>query len=513
MKRKLTRVLFFMAFMVSIASATFAQEVIHGIVQDELGNPQSNVKVRLTGASVLSDLTMKDGKFTVVLAQGGSREVLFESGNFSAKKIIIPAGKDNITVTLSKESKVNEYGSSVDITAINAEMQDAVLHFESTDKDFQLWFDNRVMVDGAAFFGSDDDQIGNGAKIRRARFAIKTRVWKNWGGELDVDFSSDELSVKDAFIRYGWNNGIVKVGNFKEPFSMEATTSSRYQSFMESPMVTEMAPGRHIGFGASYWLNHFLFQAGVFTNVMNNVLIEDQNKNVGTDEGYSLTGRMVWIPVNKDNRLIHLGGSISYRTPTLPEYGDPTQAFRINMRAETDVNRKKYVDTDFIENSKYALMAGGELAAQYNNIKFQGEYIMQDIHRRNDLQKVNIQGWFAAATWMITGENYVYNSSESEFTRIGMKKNGKGAIEAALRYSYMDANDLDAGVKGGEAEIITAGINYYVNPSVKFMLNYSWVNQDRYANGKGKYTTDMLAPTGESGIDFSTIALRVEIDF
>ena len=513
MKKRLTKVLLLTALLLSLGSTAYSQEVIRGIVQDENGNPQQNVKVKLVNAATLSDLTLKDGKFTILIPEGSSREAIFESGEFAAKKVTLPVGKESIVVILDRESKINEYGSSVDITTVNPEMQDAVLHFESANKDFQLWFDNRVMVDGAAFFGSDDDNIGNGTKIRRARFAIKTRVWKNWGGELDVDFSSDELSVKDAFIRYGWDNGIVKIGNFKEPFSMEATTSSRYQSFMESPMVTEMAPGRHIGFGASYWINHFLFQAGVFTNVMNNVLIEDQNKNVGTDEGYSLTGRVVWIPLNKDNKLIHLGGSVSYRTPTVPEYGDPVQAFRINMRAETDVNRKKYIDTDFIENSKYALMAGGEIAAQYKNIKLQGEYIMQDIHRKNDLQKVNLQGWFAAATWMITGENYVYNSSESEFTRIGMKKNGKGAIEAALRYSYMDANDLDAGVKGGEAEIITAGLNYYVNPSVKFMLNYSWVNQDRYANGRGKYTTDLLAPTGKSGIDFSTIALRVEIDF
>ena len=45
------------------------------------------------------------------------------------------------------------------------------------------------------------------------------------------------------------------------------------------------------------------------------------------------------------------------------------------------------------------------------------------------------------------------------------------------------------------------------------MLNYSYINNDRWADGKGKYDTYKDLPTGQAGIDFSMIQTRIEIDF
>jgi len=52
------------------------------------------------------------------------------------------------------------------------------------------------------------------------------------------------------------------------------------------------------------------------------------------------------------------------------------------------------------------------------------------------------------------------------------------------------------------------------------MLNYAYVNHDRWADGKGKYKTfnvdadgNDITPTGEGGIDFHTVQARVLIAF
>ena len=47
------------------------------------------------------------------------------------------------------------------------------------------------------------------------------------------------------------------------------------------------------------------------------------------------------------------------------------------------------------------------------------------------------------------------------------------------------------------------------------MLNYSYVNHDRYSNGAGDYAKyiDIYAPAGEGGFDYGFIAWRCEIDF
>jgi hypothetical protein len=52
------------------------------------------------------------------------------------------------------------------------------------------------------------------------------------------------------------------------------------------------------------------------------------------------------------------------------------------------------------------------------------------------------------------------------------------------------------------------------------MISYSYVNHDRWANGKGKYPTwdvdndgNDITPAGEGGIDFGMLQARIEIDF
>ena len=63
------------------------------------------------------------------------------------------------------------------------------------------------------------------------------------------------------------------------------------------------------------------------------------------------------------------------------------------------------------------------------------------------------------------------------------------------------------------------GLNYWVNNNVKFMLNYQYNNNDRYANGKGNSLSGMTQPVsrpritqavkkGKGGADHSMVALQ-----
>jgi len=84
----------------------------------------------------------------------------------------------------------------------------------------------------------------------------------------------------------------------------------------------------------------------------------------------------------------------------------------------------------------------------------------------------------------------------------------------------MDANTFKDGedirfLAGGAGETYTIALNYHVNYNVRVMLNYAYVNHDRWADGKGAHVTDELdpLPTGEAGIDFSTVQARLLIAF
>ena len=99
----------------------------------------------------------------------------------------------------------NQYGVRVDREELISEQRNNILTFESKNKQYRLWMDNRVQVDGATFFGKnnkDFNTIGNGVSIRRARLAIKARLPRNWYGEVDMDLADGKFELKDAIIQF-----------------------------------------------------------------------------------------------------------------------------------------------------------------------------------------------------------------------------------------------------------------------------------------------------------------------
>jgi len=467
---------------------------------------------------------MKIRFYTLVAAM-----MLFGIGSF--------AQKDKETKTL------NQYGQEVERVELEADARNGILNFESKDKKFKFWLDNRVYFDGGVFFdgGWDADDeigvaehttynpIGNGVNIRRARFAVKAKLHKNWYGEIDLDFAGAVTEMKDMYIKYTTDAGDlnIKAGHYKEGFSMETTTTSRYVTFMERSLASKFSPSRHLGFQVNYMKDKYLLIGGVHFNAQGEYeeveFGQDANKDNGMDEGYSLTGRAVFRPIIDDEKFVHIGGGASYRTPKT--HLEVPNSYRMSTRSISSINRKKYLDTDDITKVDNNLLWNVELAGAYKNIMFQSEYINSDVNRTDDLEAINLNGFYAQAGYLLSGGKYNYNKNEGEFTQV-TRGGDKGELEVAFRYDYIDLNDEVAEIFGGGAEAYTLGLNYYFNSNVKFMLNYSYLNHDRYANGKGKLYVghdvngdltkdfkDVVAPSGEAGEDYGQLQMRIEIDF
>ena len=426
--------------------------------------------------------------------------------------------------------RINAYGQVVNRTPMIAENRSGILVFESKDESIKTWFDLRVNFDGAHYFDKSAlNAIGDGATIRRMRFAMKTNLYNHWYGEVDLNFAGGQLDIKDSYLGYFSEKGkyFFRAGYFKEPISMETTTTSRYQTFIEEPYSDEFAPNRQLGINFSKWDDKYLGIIGVHFSDVENLEVstysENVNKASGTDEGYSLTGKVVFRPINLDHKIIHIGLSGSYRTPkTSWEFPN---TIRYSMRDMTSINRKKYLDTNDIPNVVSNILVGGELAASFNNFKFSSEYIYTKVNRQAGFENYQASGGYAAVAYLIFGGKYNYDNEQGEFTQVSRGKKW-GDIELALRYDYINLNDTKALIMGGSANGYTAGVTYHVNPNVKFMLNYSIINHDRYASGKGKLfvgtdangalTTDYSKVTeapGKGGDDYSFIQARAEIDF
>jgi len=92
-------------------------------------------------------------------------------------------------------AKVNQYGIIVEHHPLEPEVWNGIITFANKESGYRLWLDNRVYFDGAYFFDKNTyNPIGNGVTIRRARFAVKTKI-KNWYGEIDLDFAGSETEM------------------------------------------------------------------------------------------------------------------------------------------------------------------------------------------------------------------------------------------------------------------------------------------------------------------------------
>ncbi len=506
----------------------FAQKTITGTVVDSKNNtPLKDVSIRFKGDKKVFTKTDEQGKFSIVLDENGSKTVIFSLNDYDSYETQV-GDKDGLTITLVSSVRYNAYGKKVSRTSLNPEIQNGILVFESKDKKFKYWFDTRVYLDGAYFFDKDAlNPIGNGVNVRRARFALKANLWEDWYGEIDLDFAYSKTELKDAYIKYHKDMWNIKAGNFKEGFSMESTTTSRYITFIERSLVNEFAPSRHMGIQANVFGNNWLAIGGIhFQNIGDAEEVgfsKDANKDLGTDEGYSYTARAIYMPIQKPGFVIHAGAAVSHRLPKTDL--EVPESYRISTRTLTSINRKKYLDTDDILNVENNTIYGFELAASWNQFMFQGEYMLNNINRIEGMSTIGFNGFYVQAGWLIFGGKYVYNNKEGEFTQISRGKKW-GDIELAFRYDYLDLNDFGAKVYGGSGEAYTLGLNFHVNDNVKFMLNYSYTKHDRYANGKGKLVIykdnadvtykdpfEVSIPEGDGGEKFSFFGARIEIDF
>lgn len=440
----------------------------------------------------------------------------------------------------AEKKAVDQYGNKVEVKKVDASSRDGILVFESKDKDYKFWFDSRVQVDFANYWGQQSwaDKIGDGASIRRARFAVKAQITKDWYGEVDMELANGSFELKDAIVRYnGLENWQFSVGSQKPDFSISRNTSSRYLEFMERPMVVSaFAPSRHLGLFAKY-SNNLLFASCsiLFQEIEGQetrTLVEDNNKKYGMNEGVSYLGKVVLRPLNEEDYGIHIGGALMYDTPKTSDDAGVYNGVRFSCRNATNINRKKYIDTDDIKNTDHSLIGTVELAGHYDGLRVEGAWISDWTYMKESTgidKPYNFYGWYVEAGYLLLGGKQSYDSNSAKFNR---QRNGKkwGDIELALKYEFIDMNDYkDRGsdaIYGGSADLFGAGLNFYFGKQVKFVLNYQYVNNDRYANGKGSYYVgldangnptkkyeEVVAGEGDAGVNYHMLLGRFQIAF
>ncbi len=381
-------------------------------------------------------------------------------------------------------------------------------------------FEHRVRLRLAhdfAWFSQDDAlkrALGDeqdGTDFRFARLTMQGRLWDDITYQGEFEFAGqdggDAPKFRDVYAQY---NGIpyggdrafdVRIGHFKEPFSLDELNAITVRQFLETPLLNVFAPSRNAGLQLSDALlgepkaERLTWALGVFKET------DDipSNNDSDEDQGWQVTGRISGLPVYADDgrRLLHLGAAYSRRNPdgALLRYG---------LRPESRLALFRYADPDNLPvgfrlrdaRADDVNLYGLELAGVYGPLSLQSEYIRSDVDTTlgGDLR---FDGWYLQGAWLLTGEHRPYRHESGRFDapkparpfRLKGGERGWGAWELAARYGAVDLSD--GPVRGGEHESLTFGLNWYLNPNVRVSANYirNDIEHDLYAGAFDVFQT------------------------
>lgn len=375
---------------------------------------------------------------------------------------------------LQAELKQNQSAASQEKQAVQEQLAEATkpsdvevqvkggVTVKTRDGKFSTKIGGRVQADAATYSG--DPEIGDGTEIRRARMYLNGVMYTDWAYKLEYDFASTGANGKgiaDAFIAYnGFDDLEIKVGHFKDPFSLEQQTSSNNVTFMERSLVGAFAAGRHIGAMVSTKQQHWSLAGGVFGDSITatNGVAHDQ------DEGWGLGARGTYAPINEKGKLVHFGLGLNYRDTG----GAGTTSFQ--SQAETHISGVNIVGTAIPGATDFSKI-GLEAATVMGPFSAQAEYINTSVSRHS-ARDVDFDGWYAQAGYFFTGEsrNYKNGAFGGITPKSSVGEGGIGAWEFALRYSTLDLIDKD--IDGGDVDSYTVGLNWFATPTLRFSANY-----------------------------------------
>jgi phosphate-selective porin OprO/OprP len=391
----------------------------------------------------------------------------------------------------------------------------AAAHAEPQSDGFTLDWRGQVQHDAAAVEAKlpPGARIASGGSFRRLRLGISGQFSRNWHYDLTPKFevaSLHRLPINTAFVQYdGWAPLHLRIGAFGPSADFEDSTSSSDITFLERPQPVDIA--RNIGGGGGRMALSALFYDDSYFATLS---LTGGNINDTLLRQQALIARFAWrIAGDGENNLVI--GADTTRMLAMPDFGTPPS---VRFRPRPEINVLTF-DTRLIDTGRIAANGesewGTEVAGNWGSLYGQGGFF-RFVLNRPGLSDAAFDGWYAQASWMLTGEarrwrgdRGAYGGTEPAHPLFG--GDGFGAFEIAARYSRLDLDDHPGmagapapagGIRGGKQWITTIGLNWYPGGDVRFLLDYQHTDVARLSAGGGPL-----------GARLDTVSLRSQFTF
>lgn len=341
----------------------------------------------------------------------------------------------------------------------------------------------RLQYDKTFITNNNDLNLQNNSKLRRGRVGLSGKLSSGWSYKYEIDFAADSSNVTDAYLQKSLcKKASIKIGQFKEPFSLDELTSSRFITFLEKASINGFAPGRNIGISYNLHLKNINFYSGIFGDSIGTNSTTD-------DETVSSTARIAFFDKDSNGNTLHLGLAGRVSEPS----GDSV-SYALKPEASIETSSSA-ISTGAIANANKIYQTGVEAAIVKGQASIQAEYINTEIDRDQDNANNVLEGYYIQLSYFLTNDKHNYNTKSSAFGRV-KPHNKKGAWEIAYRYSDAEANS--GSLTAGNMENNSVALNYYATDNVRLMTNY--INSNLDSNST-------------YGDDAEIFSVRAQIDF
>jgi len=283
-----------------------------------------------------------------------------------------------------------------------------------------------------------------------------------------------EVERQDSFTFFDYRLDIpvfenmnLSVGKQKEPISMERIMSMVQLPMQERSSVSDaFLPSRNFGvvLSGAGENQRWTWAGGVFNDWI----------DTGTDIGQSATqvvGRMTWLPfiTEDESNLFHLG--LGLRQSNGKE--------GVQFLTEPEFNKSPiFVDTGPLDVND-GFQVNLEASWRKGPYWVHGEYVSTDIDSPSN-GDLDFSGYHVTGSWVLSGEMREYNKKSGIMGPIRVARDvyhgGWGAWELGVRYSSLDLTD--GLVDGGEMDILSVGLNWWLSPVFNVNLNYRFVDNE-----------------------------------
>jgi phosphate-selective porin OprO/OprP len=284
-----------------------------------------------------------------------------------------------------------------------------------------------------------------------------------------------EIERKDSFTLFDYrldipvfDNMFLSVGKQKEPISME-----RIMSMVQLPMQERSSaadaflPSRNLGvvLSGTAMNRKMTWAGGIFNNFI------DSDESIG-DTATQLIGRATWLPFVSDDEsnIVHLGAG--FRQSNAKQ--------GVNYLTEPEINKSPiFVDTELI-NASDSMQLNLEATWRKGPYWLAAEYVSTDVDTPTQ-GNLSFDGYHITGSWIVSGEMRSYNRTSGILGPAPIAKSvyqgGWGAWEVSARYSTIDLTD--GLIDGGEMDIWSVGLNWWLSPIFNVNMNYRFIDNER----------------------------------